>query len=77
MTNLDRRETHMRAIHNRVSQSTSMPGQAQPFVEEPLPHTDPRQHHHISEGSNHPIDIGTFLQEHEGDPAVRVRISYC
>lgn len=40
---------------------------------EPLPPTAPRQHHHISDSRRTGINIPTYLGNHEGDPAIRVR----
>lgn len=39
---------------------------------EPLPYMDPKLHHYISSERRHPLDIGTFLTEHDGDPAIQV-----
>lgn len=37
-----------------------------------LPTCDPELHHFISDAHRNPVDIFSFLQEHEGDSAVKV-----
>jgi hypothetical protein len=41
-------------------------------VKEPLPHTLPTTHHHISAETRNKVDIADLLDENEGDPALEV-----
>lgn len=41
-------------------------------TDEHLPYTDPHIHHHISNSRKDGQDLGTFLQQNEGDPAIQV-----
>jgi hypothetical protein len=78
MTRLDRRESNIRKISATVEKA-STPSMARGRTHhvaanqsEPLPYTDPKDHHHISREQRHSLDIGTFLQENAGDPAIKV-----
>ncbi|KAF8501973.1 hypothetical protein JB92DRAFT_2658525, partial [Gautieria morchelliformis] len=75
MPKIDRCETHMRAIHAQVDATSGKPcwcpHPLDATGDEHLPYTDPTLHHHMSSGRRHPMDIGAFLQEHEGDPALK------
>jgi hypothetical protein len=42
---------------------------------ESLPYTAPEQHHHISTSHNFYLNIPSFLEDHEGDPAIKVNIN--
>jgi hypothetical protein len=41
-------------------------------VKEPLPHTLPTTHHHMSAETRNKVDIADLLDENEGDPALEV-----
>ena len=41
-------------------------------VQEPLPHTSPTTHHHMSVKTKNKVDIADLLDENEGDPALEV-----
>ena len=41
-----------------------------------LPYTDPHIHQHISNSRKDGQDLGMFLQQHEGDPAIKV-LPFC
>lgn len=64
LTRIERRVTRLRRIRNKIN---------------PVPELDneraisPSVHHHIGKSQNLPYHIGTFLQQHEGDPAIQVR----
>jgi hypothetical protein len=38
------------------------------------PQTSSGQHYHITTNQSSPINIFTFLREHDGDPAVKVEV---
>jgi len=44
-------------------------------VKEPLQHTSPTTHHHISAETRNKVDIADLLDENEGDPALEVVFS--
>ena len=50
-------------------------GSGHPLVagyENDLLFTDPHSHYHLSHDQRNPQDIGAFLHDHEGDPALKV-----
>ncbi|KAJ7687114.1 hypothetical protein B0H17DRAFT_1203783 [Mycena rosella] len=85
MTQLERRETYLLRMANRVHKKTRGRSTAEhqghmrklkasktyiPFAEsEALPYTTPDQHHHISPSHNFSLHLSSWLGEHQGDPA--------
>jgi hypothetical protein len=78
MTLIDCRETHMRQISAHVAKTSGkLPTRAHSHHvlasdKEKLPYTDPKECYHISPSQHWPLEIGTFLHENSGDPAVKV-----
>ena len=71
ISRLDRREMHMRSVHENVDGRHS----GHPLVtshENELPFTDPHGHYHLSRDQRNPQDIGALLHDHEGDPVMKV-----
>lgn len=66
MARLERRESRLRRIRERLSSEGVLPS-------EPVSRT-PQEHHHIGVSEKHHEDIGAFLRKNEGDPAVQVQI---
>ncbi|KIJ42710.1 hypothetical protein M422DRAFT_170788 [Sphaerobolus stellatus SS14] len=65
LTQLERRDRHMRSITDKISQG-------QVDVDEELPAMKPTDHWSISSSQRrNRIDIGQFLSENEGDPATK------
>ncbi|KAF7967740.1 hypothetical protein HWV62_33264 [Athelia sp. TMB] len=64
MAGLERRETRIQRIYEKLYP------QGKKLAEEPFAH-NPNEHHHIGTSENHPIDIGPFLRDNAGDPAIK------
>jgi hypothetical protein len=62
MTQIERRQARIRSIHQQVASNRQ-----KEYVM-----SDPNAHHHIGVTENQPIHIGSFLQAHAGDPAIKV-----
>jgi hypothetical protein len=65
MARIERREFRLRRIRARLSGKSKMPCEAVGSA--------PHEHHHIGVSQNNFEHIGTFLQNHAGDPATKVR----
>ena len=78
MTKIHRREHHMRQISAKVTKAFGpLPtGSRSHHVpdrdNDRLPHTNPKDRYHISSSQTYPLDIGKFLRENKGDPALKV-----
>jgi len=44
---------------------------------EALPHVRPQEHHYISSSIRHKIQLSTWLNEHQDDPALKVSRIIC
>ena len=45
--------------------------------DEALPHVQPHEHHYISLSIQHKIQLSTWLNEHQADPALKVSHIIC
>ncbi|KIJ50228.1 hypothetical protein M422DRAFT_245470 [Sphaerobolus stellatus SS14] len=69
LTHIERRSNNMRILANNVHSASEKAGLV---VDEPLPSIDPKDHWAISfSEKRNCIDIGNFLLENHGDPAVK------
>ncbi|KAF8460696.1 hypothetical protein JB92DRAFT_3137451 [Gautieria morchelliformis] len=41
-----------------------------PLASEPLPYMSPAEHYHISQATRHPLYVGPWVGQHDGDPAL-------
>lgn len=65
MTGIERREARIRRIREKIY------GKAERAVKEAVPE-GPEVHHHIGTSQNIYEDIGIFVRQNTGDPAVKV-----
>jgi hypothetical protein len=74
MTKHERRETRLLRARRAVSaEGTSVHTHHVKFAEsDPLPYTEPSQHHHISDSRKHGQDIFSFGRLFPNDPATKV-----
>ena len=78
MTRIDRREHHMRQISEKVTLASGpLPTGAQSHRvpdhgEDRLPYTNPKDRYHISSAQKYPLNVGQFLRDNRGDPALKV-----
>lgn len=68
LAQIERRETHIRAIHTRTIGNTNV-------TADPITNT-PECHHHIGVSQNHPEDIMTFVHKNRDDLATKVGIDF-
>jgi hypothetical protein len=66
MTQIERRQTRIRRIHERYRNAGKT-------AHEEVPNT-PEVHHVIGKSQNHPEIIPLFLRKYAGDPAVKVTV---
>lgn len=64
MASIERRQAHLRRIRARFGSSHSPQRETVP--------TDPESHFHIGRSQNIYKDIGSFLRDGAGDPAMKV-----
>lgn len=65
MTQIERRQARIRRIYERLGESRETRDEENACT--------PDVHHHIGKSQNYPEHIGLFLQQHAGDPAVKVK----
>ena len=70
MTQHERRETQMR----KARQVAMYPHHIPLVTSDPLPYTNPRDHHHMSKSRRHHQDIFSFRRLFPDDPATKVGV---
>lgn len=67
MTGIERREARIRRIREKLYSKGKKPADV-PSIQ------DPHAHHHIGTSQNNHVDIGSFLRDNTGDPAIKVQL---
>jgi hypothetical protein len=68
MAHIERRQAHIRRIRQKLAKASR--------EAEHIPH-DPTADYHIGTSEKHPLNIGSFLRSHSGDPAINVGFTEC
>jgi hypothetical protein len=71
MMQVECRQARLRKIQAKTSSNSTS------VVNDDDTTPSPEAHHIIGKTENFPDDVGFFVQENEGDPAIKVQITYC
>jgi hypothetical protein len=63
-----------RRVLRRIAEGGISSPSSQPCADV-LPSTLSEKHHYIAPTRNNPVNIFTFLREHDGDPAIKVEVA--
>lgn len=72
---LAKHERRRRVLRRVAEAAGSISSNNEPPTDPPTP-CSPEDHHYIASSRNNPISLFSFLQENEGDPAIKVKW-YC
>jgi hypothetical protein len=65
---------HRHCVLRRIAEGGISSPSSQPHANV-LPSTLSEKHHYIAPTWNNPVDIFTFLREHDSDPAIKVEVA--